>query len=180
MVEDAIKELDSMKGVMESLAQLSDDSARRVLVWVCERYDLAPAAKRKIAFRGADADASIEEFQDLASLYAAAAPKTETQKVLVAGYFFQKIKGNSDLDSGLLNRELRHLGHSISNITSAFSSLMKQKPQLAIQTHKTGASRQGRKKYRLTVAGLSSVENLLGRAGDGFNGGALVDEEAAE
>jgi len=56
---------------------------------------------------------------------------------------------------------LRHLGYAAGNITSALAQLIGGKPQLAIQTHKSGSSKQARKRYRLTNEGLRAVERLL-------------------
>ena len=73
----------------------------------------------------------------------------------------QKEKGEADFDSFTINKELKHLGYAASNITSALTQLIVRKPQLAIQTHKSGSSQQARKRYRLTNEGLRSVERML-------------------
>jgi hypothetical protein len=101
------------------------------------------------------------EFGDLASLYHAANPTTLGQKVLVAGFWFQEVLGQSDLDAQQINTELKQLGHGILNITMAFGELLNRKPQLAIQTRKSGSSKQARKKYRLTREGLNRVRAML-------------------
>ncbi|MGC2461193.1 MAG: hypothetical protein WA446_09525, partial [Steroidobacteraceae bacterium] len=75
-------------------------------------------------------------------------------------YFLQKVKGK-ELDSFSINKELRHLGYGASNITSALNSLMARRPQLAIQTHKSGSTQQARKRFRLTNEGLRAVERML-------------------
>lgn len=82
-------------------------------------------------------------------------------KPLVVGYWFQVLQGEQDLDGFQINKELKHLGHGVSNITTALSSLIDRKPQLVIQTRKSGNSKQARKRYRLTDAGIKAVERML-------------------
>jgi len=94
-------------------------------------------------------------------LYEAANPRTEPQKVLVAGYWFQKLRGQSDVDGQQINTELKQLGHGVTNITRTLGSLINKKPQLVIQTHKSGKTKQARKKYRLTAEGIRAVEQML-------------------
>jgi hypothetical protein len=43
----------------------------------------------------------------------------------------------------------------------ALNSLIAKKPQLVIQTRKSGSSQQARKKYKLTNEGLNKVERML-------------------
>jgi hypothetical protein len=60
-----------------------------------------------------------------------------------------------------VNKELKNLGEGILNITSALDALKAQKPALALQLKKAGKSRQARKTYKVTVAGLKFVENMI-------------------
>ena len=85
----------------------------------------------------------------------------DSERALVAAYWFQYLGGVSDFDSATLNKELKHLGHQSSNITTALTSLMSKKPQLVIQTRKSGASKQARKKYKLTNEGIKQVQRML-------------------
>ncbi len=82
---------------------------------------------------------------------------------MLAGYWFQVMKGTADLDGFALNRELRNLGHPVSNITKALSYLINQRPQLVIQVRKSGSTQQARKKYRLTKSGIAEAESLIAR-----------------
>jgi hypothetical protein len=91
-----------------------------------------------------------------------------SEKVLVTGFWFQEILGQTDLDAQQINGELKQLGHGILNITMAFGELMNRKPQLAIQTRKSGSSKQARKRYRLTREGLNRVKAMV--RGESANG----------
>jgi hypothetical protein len=101
------------------------------------------------------------DFDDAAALFAAANPTTNGDKALVIGYWFQQIEGNKDLDAQQVNTQLKQLGHGIANITGAFNDLMGTMPKLAIQVRKGGATRQARKRYRITTEGLKRVADLL-------------------
>jgi hypothetical protein len=56
------------------------------------------------------------------------------------------------------------MGHGIGNITDAFNAAKEQKPALVMQTQKSGASKQARKRYKLTLMGIRRVESRLNGA----------------
>jgi hypothetical protein len=60
-----------------------------------------------------------------------------------------------------LNTNLKNLGHGLSNVTDALTSLINRKPSFVLQTAKSGKSRQARKKYKLTRAGLDEVRRMI-------------------
>ena len=61
----------------------------------------------------------------------------------------------------MVNKELQDLGHSLKNVTQAFSALKDRTPAFAIQLRKAGKSQQARKLYKLTKAGLDAVNSML-------------------
>ena len=97
-----------------------------------------------------------------AELLAASHARTDAQRALVIAYWFQVGESRPDLDAMTLNRELKNLGHGVSNITGVLTRMMESRPQLVLQLKKSGSSRQARKKYKLTAAGRQRVESLLG------------------
>src|SRR5205823_4960084 len=103
-----------------------------------------------------------ERFPTVADFYSACNPSSDVDKALVVGYWAQVIENVPEFDSQSINRELKHLGHGVSNITSAFDGLKERKPQLVIQTKKSGTSRQARKLYKLTIEGQRAVERMIG------------------
>jgi len=153
-------EIRAMASVAEILSQLESGAAERVLRWAAERFGVSfgPKVKTRPHQEAVSPDSNTRNFADF---FAELHPTTENDKVLVAGYWLQQIQGQEELDAQQVNSELRHLGHAISNITRTFGRLMEQRPQLAIQTHKGGASKQARKRYRITAEGIRSVERLI-------------------
>ena len=60
-----------------------------------------------------------------------------------------------------VNNELKHLGHGTDNITKLIGKLVVTSPQQVLQTRKSGNTRQARKTYKVTKAGLKRVQELL-------------------
>jgi len=105
--------------------------------------------------------ASAPKFETFADLYDAANPSTSSDKALVAGYWLQVCRQATAFDGFSANKELKHLGHALTNITNAVEALKNQKPALALQISKRGKSQQARKMYKITVAGIRAVEKMI-------------------
>jgi len=174
-----------MQGLADNLKRLEGDlpATRRVLDWAFSAFlPSEPRSSLNVGLQGATMHAvgtvtppagsvsvtghapivnQSSVWETLPELYSVASPNSDADRALVVAYFLQKVKGSNDLDSFSINKELRHLGYAASNITSALNSLIARKPQYAIQTHKSGNSKQARKRYRLTNDGLRAVERML-------------------
>lgn len=156
-----------MSTVATALEQLDPDARERVLSWASSRFGVSPAGAkvaggRRAAMASPAEGARPAQFADFAALFDAADPKTLRQKVLVACYWFQVCENQTELESRPMNNALKHLGHGIGSITHALDGLQATKPALVMQLQKSGKTRQARKKYRLTAAGVRAVETLLG------------------
>jgi hypothetical protein len=172
---DPTLELEVMSDVAGGLKKLSGnvDALRRVLQWASSAFLPdglpQPVTGTMRAQEPPDTAAAIgtvepgpsRSFSSLPDLYAAVSPASDPARALVVGYWFQVKQGEQDLDGFRINKELKHLGHGVSNITTALSSLIERKPQLVIQTRKSGNSKQARKRYRLTDAGIRAVERMI-------------------
>ena len=167
-------EISAMAKVAAALEELDESTRSRVLKWASDRFDVVLAqpviqAQQPVTVSASELneEAGEEENQDegyetFAELFSDASPSTHPERVLVAGYWHQVIQGQSDLTSGALNKDLKDLGYAVSNISEKFDSLMGTKPQLAIQLKKSGNSKQARKKYKITKAGIDKVKQMLG------------------
>lgn len=164
-------EIDAMSAVATALADLEEESRDRVLRWAADRYGVAVSRVTRRAEVGSgpgDPHVTEEEiaedlpdYQHFAEFFAAASPKSNEDKALVAAYWVQVHEAHDSWASRLLNAELKNLGHSIPNITDALSSNMKKKPQRVIQLKKSGNSRQANKTYKVTHEGLAYVQGML-------------------
>ena len=102
----------------------------------------------------------IQAFSSFAELYAAANPRTNGEKALVAGYWLQVCQAAESFTGAAANKELTHLGHKLANITDAIDSMKSQKPMLILQIKKSGTSRQARKLYQLSHEGMKRIKGM--------------------
>jgi len=166
-------ELKAMATLEGALKELNDDERQRVLRWVFERFGtqlpkspIKPASEGKTApySTGDEGDTTgATDTDGLAEFYDKAAPSTDAEKALVVAYWSQYKQGQADIESQAINTQLKHLGHGVTNITRAFDNLKSQKPALIVQTRKEGASKQARKKFKVTAEGKKSVEQMLAK-----------------
>ncbi len=150
-----------MTAIAGALGGLDEKAANRVLRWARERYAGSVEPEVPAPRGGKEAATGSDEFEDVASLYTAASPRTDAERALVVGYWFQQHQGMKDFDSQRVNAELKNMGHRVGNITDAFTRLIERRPQHVIQTRKSGASRQARKLYRVTNEGIKRVQTML-------------------
>lgn len=159
-------ELDAMKSILDALQAQDPEAQKRIIAWVIGKLSIpnAPAAapeNPKATVKGS-ADSQFATFADL---YNAALPETTADKALVAGYWLQTCQSQEHFTGQSANKELLNLGHALTNITNAFSSLKDKRPALAIQVRKSGSSQQARKQYKLTQAGTDAVTAMMQRGG---------------
>ncbi len=164
-------ELEVMSQIAKLLEPLDGAARSRVLGWAISALDVRdlqrPGSGLTQGGRGAQA-APIASggFPTFAELFHAAAPKTEKEKALVAAYWIQKSSGVDQFAAQQINSELKHIGYGVSNITDALSQLIGERPNLVIQLVKSGSSRQARKTYKITDAGLRRVAEMLDTDGE--------------
>lgn len=105
---------------------------------------------------------NINLYSTFAEFYAVVKPSTNADKALVAGFWLQIYQeGLGGFRSREANKELANLGYSINNITDALSTLINTNPQLVLQVKKSGKSKQARKTYKLTEAGINRVKEMI-------------------
>jgi hypothetical protein len=176
-------EIEAMASMAAALESLEPDVRARVLRWAGERYGVKTTLSVAPPTRGSGEDgatgdaatvgavtdedivAEAPAFDHFAELFAAAQPKSNEDKALVAAYWLQVIKGDDKWQSTALQKELKNMGHAIPNITDALTSNMKKKPQRVIQLAKSGSAKQARKTYKVTHEGLVYVQGMLGHGG---------------
>lgn len=171
-------ELTAIGQIGAALDALDTNARQRAINFVLSRYGLAvtgtghkvdkpnriqgvTAAERKVPEGGKGAPS---EFEDIGALYDRAGPTTDPERALVAAYWFQVIEGQQDFGSQQLNNALKNLGHGIENVTKALERLKARKPSLIRQTQKSGSSKQARKTYKVTDAGIKAVSAMLAGA----------------
>jgi hypothetical protein len=159
-------ELEIMSRIAQLLEPLDNASRLRVLTWAISALNVQGfeqpshglgnrAGEQKISRTG---DGAFETFADL---FHAAAPRSEKEKALVAAFWLQHSSGVDQFVSQQLNTELKHIGYGVVNITDALNQLISDRPSFVIQLTKSGSSKQARKTYKITDAGLRRVGEML-------------------
>lgn len=162
-------ELQAMICIEQAVTALDDEESQaRVIRWAADRFSVS----LKPARRGGggttedfEHDIDPDEFGSLVDFYDAAGPATEARKALVVGYWFQFKQGQEKFAAADVNKELKDLGHALSNVTVAFNRLKTSKPALALQLAKSGKSQQARKLYKISQAGKKEVEKMIAGGG---------------
>jgi hypothetical protein len=170
-------EIQAMMTVSSALGSLADEAARgRVLRWAAERFDIAiGATKKRRDSGGSDGDGArvdeddsdpdkptLEHFVDLLGLVDA---KTDVERAVAAAYWTQVVEGSTSWQSQQINNMLKDAGVGAKNITVAMTGAQERKPALVRQMAKSGRSRQARKTYKLTTAGVAFIAGRAGLTG---------------
>jgi len=157
-------EILALTKVRQALDPLDVDAQRRVIEWASKRFSvpLPTSPEEDTDGKGAGPQGrAVETLPTLGELFAAAAPKTDPERALVGAYWHQVRKGNEAFESQPVNTELKNLGYGVGNITDAIDSLKVRKPALVVQLQKRGTSKQGRKSFKITEAGINFVKKMV-------------------
>lgn len=170
---NADDELAATSAVYKALSVLDSEARTRVVTHVTAMLEIPSfrtAYKSPKDRQTLDEDEATESgpktdsatiYASFAELFDAARPETDARRALVAGYWLQVCQNAESFDGQSANRELNHLGHRAGNITNAISALNAEKPALVIQLKKSGSSRQARKTYKVTTAGIAAVKAMI-------------------
>jgi hypothetical protein len=159
-------EVEAMRALAAALDGLEPEQQGRVLRWAADRYSVTLGGG-KIGGGGGNSggvsETDASQFSDLSDLFSAATAATDEDRALVVAYWLQELQEEKqpNVSGGQVNKELKHLGHGVRDITKVFSALIATSPQQVIQTRKSGTSRQARKSYKVTKAGIRRVQELL-------------------
>lgn len=163
-------EIQAMAIVSAALADLDDAARERVLHWLAQRFGVGFDERKRasvVSNSGGSADgARGAEFAEFVDLFDRASPRTDIERALVGGYWFQVGVGSSDFQAQAVNSALKELGYGIGNITLALGALERRRPALVRQVTKAGRTKQARKKYKLTAAGIAEVRAMCEAVAD--------------
>lgn len=162
-------DITAFKAIYEALASLEEEARERVFMSVGAMLGIngsalsskSPMAGQILKDGSIDGE-NFSEYSTFAELYAGVDPASNSEKALVAGYWLQVCQGAEGFSGSATNDELANLGHKLSNVTRAFSALIKAKPQLVLQVKKKGKSPQARKVYKLSQAGIDRIQEMIG------------------
>lgn len=162
---DIDKETNAIGEIASIVEALDEDQRGRVIRYILERFNIVGKSRdTKTPAGGARTEPSVDaqaEFEDFASLADACNPGTDSLRALVAGYWLQVVQGAPSFDALSANNELKNFGHPSANITVALGTLITQKPSLVLQLRKSGNTKQARKLYKVTEAGVRAVKAMI-------------------
>jgi hypothetical protein len=158
-------EIQAMNTIVETLEALAEPQRANVLRYINGRYGGRAPAPRSGAPAGEPGEGAAA-FADLGDLFDKANPQNQADRVLVVAYWKQVIEGAESFEAFPVSKELKHLGHGVTNITSALDSLIQQSPKLVLQVAKSGKSRQARKRYKVTREGVRRVQAMVNQVQD--------------
>jgi hypothetical protein len=169
MTED--RELAAMQTILGALNPLEEDARSRVMAYIVDRLEIdalstARGGEQRVdppEGNGAEREqATSRTFHSFAELFDATSPNTNPEKALVAGYWVQVCQAGPNFTAHAANKQLKHLGHGLPNITGALDDLKELKPAQVLQLQKSGKTCQTRKTYKLSHAGIKTVQEMIG------------------
>jgi hypothetical protein len=163
-VADLDPETRAIGEIAAVVTALEEDQRSRVIRYIVDRFKIhgtPPAATRPQVEEPTPEDKDQRSFEDFATLFDACGPNTDSLRALVGAYWVQVCQGNQGFDGQSVNKELKHLGHGIGNITVALNPLIAQKPAYVLQLRKSGNTKQARKLYKVTEAGIKKVKAMI-------------------
>ena len=165
-ISEAKELLDEINTAISSYDPVLKEKARDILLERAFGSSEAPSAgspgPRPRGRPRADASSGgREDAGDLASLLTRWSPTTMSDKALLGAYYLTRARGEDTVTSQAINSELKRNGLAISNITRAIEANMRPDRPLMVQEKKMGSTKQARKQYRITPAGVEAVERKL-------------------
>jgi hypothetical protein len=164
-------ELKATEAVYAALEPLDEGARRRVLNHIIDMLEIATEAQMTTTSEIEQSAATEVErpravtYKTFADLFDAAGPESNVDKALVAGYWIQVCERAENFDGLAANALLKNVNHRLPNITNAIAGLNAQRPALALQIAKSGNSKQARKTYKVTPAGMGRVQETINGRG---------------
>ena len=161
----AIRKMDpevaAMAALSEALDPLSDEVRVRVLAWARSRYAPAIGPAMSAAEPTPARVSGLAGYTTLAEFVAACGADTDSGRVLATATFVTQRNAADSFTAAEIQSELKHLGYGVGNITRVIDGLSGQRPQLVVQLKKQGNTRQARKVYKVTEAGIQETQRML-------------------
>lgn len=168
-------ELEALNKINEAIRELPEDAKVRVIAWLINKYSihsghspvLTPKVLTNVDTHNEQENIiepdvmSITSYATAADLLAKCNPNKENEKILIVSAFLQAKNPTKDLTGYEVNHTLKNIGHKVNDFSHNIDSLMKRKPQLMIQTKKSGNTRQAKRNYRVTDEGMKEIERLV-------------------
>lgn len=164
-------EISAMSAIANALDHLPEDARARVLAWARSRYmprisQLGDSTAFAPPTSPPPSPSTSGSGETLAEFFADCSPQDDAQRVLVAATFLRRRGGTEVFTAAQAHADLIQLGYRIVNITRVLEGLEAQRPALVVMVRKEGKTKQARKLYKVTEAGLRNVGEMRIGLGD--------------
>ncbi len=175
MIDDP--EIKALNDCYAALKGIEPDAIERTLVWLTKKFAIKPTSSVVAAPHKPEAHAEntvaagdsgsvgngsdILTFPTPGEFLAGLNLTNDNERALAVAAYLQKKEPDCELSGFVVNKELRHAGHGLENITRAIQVWVDSRPQLMIQLRKSGTTRQAKKNYKVTGEGFKWVAAKL-------------------
>ena len=163
-ISEVKKMLDKINAAVSAYDPVIKEQARDILLkeaFGAGPLKHGPAAKNDSKSNKGMNDVDGEQQVPFNALIERWTPTTQADWALLGAYYFQRVVGNQNVMGLQVNKELKQHGYGVTNITDCFTTNMNADPARMLQTKKAGKSRQAKKLYLVTIAGIKYVEEKL-------------------
>lgn len=164
-MENMDPELQAMASLAATLDGLEEESRSRVLRWAADKFGVTVfSGNAATNSAGGNDNEQVQDnnFVDFVDLFDAVNPSGNLEKALTGAYWVQVIEGAQSWQSQQVNNILKDTGNGIASIVDAFDAAQRKTPALVRQMAKSGKSRQARKTFKLTSAGVKFIAARVG------------------
>ncbi|MEO5950207.1 MAG: hypothetical protein ABIQ04_02045 [Candidatus Saccharimonadales bacterium] len=154
-------ELEAMSAVSTILEKLDEQTKSRVVNWVADKYSGASRPVAHASGNGITDKNRETTFSEFVDLYDHVDPSDQAEKALTGAYWFQVVKSEASWQAQGVNSILKDTGNGLTGISHVFERLQARKPALVRQIVKSGKTRQARKTYKLTSAGIKLIDDRI-------------------
>lgn len=101
------------------------------------------------------------EFETIEDLFLRSSAKKVSHRILLVAAYLQEKQDLDEISSLEINTQLKKLGYGVTNITTLINGLIKKIPPPMIVTKKDGATKQSRRKFKVTERGFEDVKKFI-------------------
>ena len=172
-MENLDPELQAMTSIAALLTNLDEESRARVLNWAADKFGVSISGNNvNLSIDGDGSEGNDKErpqgknYVDFVDLFDDVTPNSNFEKALTGAYWIQAMQGEPSWRSLQVNNLLKDTGNGIDHIVDALGSAQRKNPALVRQMAKSGKSRQARKTFKLTSAGIKFIASKIGDGTD--------------
>ena len=155
------EEFNAMSTIATLLEKMDEETRTRVINWAADKFAVNTRIATPTTDRAAIEPVGSTDFPDFVDLYDQVNPSDQTEKALTGAYWFQVIQSQPSWQAQEINSALKDTGNGVTGIAHVFERAQAKKPALVRQIVKSGKSRQARKTYKLTSAGIKFIADRI-------------------